>query len=58
MGPSRAGRGRGGAVDPKNADHVFLAVAVLQLKLGPDGTTLYAATHGRGIHGIQVRDLS
>ncbi|MFF5283087.1 glycosyl hydrolase [Streptomyces sp. NPDC013171] len=34
------------------------AVAVLQLKLGPDGTTLYAATHGRGIRSIRVRDLS
>ncbi|MFR0357198.1 WD40/YVTN/BNR-like repeat-containing protein [Streptomyces sediminimaris] len=30
------------------------AVAVLQLKLGPDGTTLYAATHGRGIYKIRV----
>ncbi|MFH8391073.1 glycosyl hydrolase [Streptomyces sp. NPDC018036] len=33
------------------------AVAVLQLKLGPDGRTLYAATHGRGIYTIKVRDL-
>ncbi|AEY86038.1 hypothetical protein SHJG_0761 [Streptomyces hygroscopicus subsp. jinggangensis 5008] len=33
------------------------AVAVLQLKLSPDGRTLYAATHGRGIHSIKVRDL-
>ena len=32
------------------------AVAVLQLKLGPDGRTLYAATHGRGIYTIKVRD--
>jgi hypothetical protein len=32
------------------------AVAVLQLKLGPDGSTLYAATHGRGIYTIKVRD--
>ncbi|MGW2615076.1 glycosyl hydrolase [Streptomyces sp. NPDC001500] len=33
------------------------AVAVLQLKLSPDGKTLYAATHGRGISTIRVRDL-
>ncbi|MGW5327972.1 glycosyl hydrolase [Streptomyces sp. NPDC004014] len=33
------------------------AVAVLQLKLSPDGGTLYAATHGRGIQAIGVRDL-
>ncbi|MER5914847.1 glycosyl hydrolase [Streptomyces sp. NPDC001982] len=33
------------------------AVAVLQLKLGPDGRTLYAATHGRGIYTFKVRDL-
>ncbi|MGW0971050.1 glycosyl hydrolase [Streptomyces sp. NPDC002516] len=33
------------------------AVAVLQLKTGPDGRTLYAATHGRGIYTIKVRDL-
>jgi len=33
------------------------AVAVLQLKLSPDGRTLYAATHGRGIYTIGVRDL-
>ncbi|MGW7385881.1 glycosyl hydrolase [Streptomyces sp. NPDC054794] len=32
------------------------AVAVLQLKLSPDGSTLYAATHGRGIRAIKVRD--
>lgn len=32
------------------------AVAVLQLKLSPDGSTLYAATHGRGIYTIKVRD--
>lgn len=32
------------------------AVAVLQLKLSPDGTTLYAATHGRGIYTVKVRD--
>ncbi|MER5342071.1 glycosyl hydrolase, partial [Streptomyces mirabilis] len=32
------------------------AVAVLQLKLSPDGRTLYAATHGRGIYTIDVRD--
>ncbi|MER7684364.1 glycosyl hydrolase [Streptomyces sp. NPDC097610] len=32
------------------------AVAVLQLKLSPDGGTLYAATHGRGIYTIKVRD--
>lgn len=32
------------------------AVAVLQLKLSPDGQTLYAATHGRGIYTIKVRD--
>ncbi|WP_069770744.1 glycosyl hydrolase [Streptomyces sp. LUP30] len=32
------------------------AVAVLQLKLSPDGKTLYAATHGRGIYTIRVRD--
>ncbi|MFF4801316.1 glycosyl hydrolase [Streptomyces sp. NPDC001351] len=32
------------------------AVAVLQLKLSPDGSTLYAATHGRGIYTIRVRD--
>jgi hypothetical protein len=31
------------------------AVAVLQVKLGPDGQTLYAATHGRGIYTIKVR---
>ncbi|MFF5014691.1 glycosyl hydrolase [Streptomyces sp. NPDC001165] len=33
------------------------AVAVLQLKTSPDGGTLYAATHGRGIHTIRLRDL-
>ncbi|MER6788461.1 glycosyl hydrolase [Streptomyces sp. NPDC000658] len=33
------------------------AVAVLQLKLSPDGKTLYAATHGRGIYTIRVRDF-
>ncbi|GGJ16266.1 glycosyl hydrolase [Streptomyces brasiliensis] len=33
------------------------AVAVLQLKLSPDGRTLYAATHGRGISTIGVREL-
>ncbi|MGW4437620.1 glycosyl hydrolase [Streptomyces sp. NPDC004596] len=33
------------------------AVAVLQLKLSPDGGTLYAATHGRGIQAVGVRDL-
>lgn len=33
------------------------AVAVLQLKLGLDGRTLYAATHGRGIYSIKVRDF-
>ncbi|MFF4014098.1 glycosyl hydrolase [Streptomyces sp. NPDC001843] len=32
------------------------AVAVLQLKLSPDGKTLYAATHGRGIYTLRVRD--
>ncbi|MFG2789705.1 glycosyl hydrolase [Streptomyces sp. NPDC048419] len=32
------------------------AVAVLQLKLGPDGSTLYAASHGRGIYTLRVRD--
>ncbi|MFC8513902.1 glycosyl hydrolase [Streptomyces sp. NPDC057257] len=32
------------------------AVAVLQLKLSPDDSTLYAATHGRGIYTIKVRD--
>jgi len=32
------------------------AVAVLQLKLSPDGRSLYAATHGRGIYTIKVRD--
>ncbi|MFJ3305904.1 glycosyl hydrolase [Streptomyces sp. NPDC086549] len=32
------------------------AVAVLQLKLSPDGGTLYAATHGRGIYTVKVRD--
>ncbi|MFE7860469.1 glycosyl hydrolase [Streptomyces sp. NPDC057403] len=32
------------------------AVAVLQLKLSPDGRTLYAASHGRGIYTIKVRD--
>ncbi|MFF4548251.1 glycosyl hydrolase [Streptomyces sp. NPDC001406] len=32
------------------------AVAVLQLKLSPDGRTLYAATHGRGIYTIKVSD--
>ncbi|WP_225846250.1 glycosyl hydrolase [Streptomyces sp. HPF1205] len=30
------------------------AVAVLQLKLGPDGQ-VYAATHGRGIYSIRLR---
>jgi hypothetical protein len=34
------------------------AVAVLQLRLSPDGKTLYAATHGRGIYTIKVRDCS
>ncbi|SEE18884.1 hypothetical protein SAMN04490357_7218 [Streptomyces misionensis] len=33
------------------------AVAVLQLKTSPDGGTLYAATHGRGIYTIEVRKL-
>ncbi|WP_330281075.1 glycosyl hydrolase [Streptomyces sp. NBC_00588] len=33
------------------------AVAVLQLKLSPDGATLYAATHGRGILTTRVRDF-
>ncbi|MET8097191.1 glycosyl hydrolase [Streptomyces sp. NPDC005236] len=33
------------------------AVAVLQLKTSPDGRTLYAATHGRGIYTFRVRDL-
>ena len=33
------------------------AVAVLQLKTGPDGGTLYAATHGRGIYTIKVGKL-
>ncbi|SOE06961.1 glycosyl hydrolase [Streptomyces sp. Ag109_G2-15] len=33
------------------------AVAVLQLKTSPDGGTLYAATHGRGIYTIRLRDL-
>ncbi|MEU6280975.1 glycosyl hydrolase [Streptomyces sp. NPDC047028] len=33
------------------------AVAVLQLKTSPDGRTLYAATHGRGIYTFKVRDL-
>jgi hypothetical protein len=33
------------------------AVAVLQLKLSPNGNTLYAATHGRGIYTIGVRGL-
>ncbi|MFJ8021673.1 hypothetical protein [Streptomyces sp. NPDC096311] len=32
------------------------AVAVLQLRLSPDGGPLRAATHGRGIHTIKVRD--
>ncbi|UXY28808.1 glycosyl hydrolase [Streptomyces sp. HUAS TT20] len=32
------------------------AVAVLQLKLSPDGRTLYAATHGRGIYTVKVSD--
>jgi hypothetical protein len=29
---------------------------VLQLKLSPDGRSLYAATHGRGIYAIKVSD--
>ncbi|MGW3209833.1 glycosyl hydrolase [Streptomyces sp. NPDC001135] len=33
------------------------AVAVLQLRTSPDGGTLYAATHGRGIYTVRVRDL-
>jgi photosystem II stability/assembly factor-like uncharacterized protein len=33
------------------------AVAVLQLKLSPNGKTLYAATHGRGIYSIRVSRL-
>ncbi|OIK00443.1 glycosyl hydrolase [Streptomyces sp. MUSC 14] len=33
------------------------AVAVLQLKASPDGGTLYAATHGRGIYTVKLRDL-
>jgi hypothetical protein len=33
------------------------AVAVLQLKTSPDGGTLYAATHGRGIYTVKVCDL-
>ncbi|MFB7507070.1 WD40/YVTN/BNR-like repeat-containing protein, partial [Streptomyces broussonetiae] len=33
------------------------AVAVLQLKASPDGSTLYAATHGRGIYTVKVHDL-
>ncbi|MCX4579840.1 glycosyl hydrolase [Streptomyces sp. NBC_01571] len=34
------------------------AVAVLQLRLSPDGKTLYAATHGRGIYTIKVSDCA
>jgi hypothetical protein len=34
------------------------AVAVLQLKLSPNGKTLYAATHGRGIHTISLHDFT
>jgi hypothetical protein len=30
---------------------------VLQLKLSPNGKTLYAATHGRGIYTIGVQGL-
>ena len=33
------------------------AVAVLQLKTSPDGGTLYAATHGRGIYTIRTGTL-
>jgi hypothetical protein len=33
------------------------AVAVLQLKTSPSGGTLYAASHGRGIYAIKLRDL-
>ncbi|WP_333775243.1 glycosyl hydrolase [Streptomyces sp. IBSBF 3136] len=33
------------------------AVAVLQLKTGPGGGTLYAATHGRGIYAVRLRSL-
>ncbi|MEU6773696.1 glycosyl hydrolase [Streptomyces sp. NPDC046759] len=33
------------------------AVAVLQLRTSPDGGTLYAATHGRGIYTVKVCDL-
>ncbi|MER6458524.1 glycosyl hydrolase [Streptomyces sp900105245] len=33
------------------------AVAVLQLKTSPDGGTLYAATHGRGIYSVKLRHL-
>ncbi|MCC5474833.1 WD40/YVTN/BNR-like repeat-containing protein [Streptomyces barringtoniae] len=33
------------------------AVAVLQLKTSPDGGTLYAATHGRGIYTVKLCDL-
>ncbi|WP_432027659.1 glycosyl hydrolase [Streptomyces sp. 1222.5] len=33
------------------------AVAVLQLKTSPDGGTLYAATHGRGIYSVRLRHL-
>ncbi|ARP68696.1 glycosyl hydrolase [Streptomyces pluripotens] len=33
------------------------AVAVLQLKTSPDGGTLYAATHGRGIYTVKLRHL-
>ncbi|MGW3359790.1 glycosyl hydrolase [Streptomyces bungoensis] len=33
------------------------AVAVLQLKTSPDGRTLYAATHGRGLRTLRMCDL-
>ncbi|MEU6089515.1 glycosyl hydrolase [Streptomyces sp. NPDC047085] len=33
------------------------AVAVLQLKTSPSRGTLYAASHGRGIYAIKLRDL-
>jgi hypothetical protein len=50
-------RSRGGTDHQGQRVGPLPAVAVLQLKLGPDGLPLYAASHGRGIDTIRVRDF-
>ncbi|GHE06240.1 hypothetical protein [Streptomyces alanosinicus] len=60
----------GFAVDPHDAEHIFLAVngfsrhwtegpgaGVGHVFESTDGGTLYAAAHGRGICTIKVREL-